>query len=261
MRLVQTKYKYILLLLLVVFGFRLVGAIPEKPNPPRLVNDFTQTLSSLQLQTLENKLKAYDDSTSTQIVVVFVNGLEGDDIATYATELGHKWGVGQGKADNGVAIVVAIQDRKTFIASGYGVEHLLTDFQAKQLVDQYMLPYFRQGKYYAGVDLATNKMFQLFSGEFDAFPVGEEDGMPSTVVLILIILLFLFVISRRRKNQSHVIGDLPSQRRGGLGGGVFGGGFGSGGFGGGGFGGSSGGGSFGGFGGGGFGGGGAGGSW
>ena len=252
------RSKYTLLLFLVVFGFQLIGAIPEKPTPARLVNDFTQTLSPLQLQTLENKLTAYDDSTSTQIVVVFVSDLENQEITHYATELAHKWGVGQGETDNGVAIIVAINDRKTFIASGYGVEHLLTDFQAKQIVDEYMLPYFRQGKYYAGIDLATNKMFQLFSGEFDALPVSEEEG-PPVFVLIIIILLFLFIISRARKNKSHVIGDLPSQRRGGLGTGGLG-GFGGFESGGGSFGGGSSGG-FGGFGGGGFGGGGAGGSW
>src|SRR5690554_7370909 len=95
---------------------------PELPNPPRLVNDFTNTLSEAQQAALERKLVAYDDSTSTQISIVLIRSVGPYDISDYAFQLGDKWGIGRQGKDNGLLILAAMEDRKVFIATGYGLE-------------------------------------------------------------------------------------------------------------------------------------------
>ena len=101
--------------------------IPAPPNPPRLVNDYTGTLTSLQQEMLEHKLKNYDDTTSNQIAVVVVETLNDYEPYEYATALGRKWGVGNKEFNNGVVFLIAKNDRKVFIAPGYGLEGALPD--------------------------------------------------------------------------------------------------------------------------------------
>ena len=112
-----------ILVLLVLTGISAYSQhYPDKPNPPRLVNDFAGMLSSSQSEDLESKLLAFNDSTSTQISIVIIESLEGVEKAQYATELGEKWGIGRKQKDNGVLILVSKGDRQIFIATGRGVE-------------------------------------------------------------------------------------------------------------------------------------------
>lgn len=246
-----------LFLLSVVLSLTAFAQYPERPNPPRLVNDLAGFLNSEEIAALEQKLVAYDDSTSTQITIVAIQSLDGADKAQYATELGEKWGVGGKENDNGVVILISKEDRQLFIATGRGVEQYLPDAICKRIVENKLKPNFKRGNYYQGLDEATNEMIARLSGTFvgDGGDKGEKRGIPLWAIILIIVVVFII---------------LPSIFRGGGGGGTtfggrgynnWGGGFG--GFGGGGFGGgsSSGGGGFGGFGGGSFGGGGAGGSW
>ncbi|MBQ1627072.1 MAG: TPM domain-containing protein, partial [Prevotella sp.] len=83
-----------LLLVLLCLGATVRAQLPNPPNPPRLVNDYTGTLTAHQVNVLEHKLVAYNDSTSTQILVLLVNDLQGYSVEQYATEIGHSWGVG-----------------------------------------------------------------------------------------------------------------------------------------------------------------------
>jgi uncharacterized protein len=94
------------------------GDFPALPNPPKLVNDFSNTLSSDEVQRLERKLTAYNDSTSTQVTIVMIRSLGPYDISDYAFQLGDRWGIGQKDLDNGILILAAMSDRKVFIATG-----------------------------------------------------------------------------------------------------------------------------------------------
>src|SRR5689334_6218856 len=91
------------------------NVLPARPNPPRLVNDFTKTLTPEQVQSLEDKLVAFDDSTSSQIAVVIINSLSGYDVSDFALQLGRKWGVGGKDHSNGVVLLVAKDDHKITI--------------------------------------------------------------------------------------------------------------------------------------------------
>ena len=116
------------------------------------VNDFSNTFTSEQREDLERILLAYNDSTSTQIYVVTVDDLKGYDISDYAARLGQKWGIGQKDKNNGVLILIkpriGNERGRVFIATGYGVEHILTDGRVGRIIDQYMIPYLQNGDVY-----------------------------------------------------------------------------------------------------------------
>jgi uncharacterized protein len=126
--------------------------IPEKPVPPRLVTDFAQTLNQQEINALERKLVAFNDSTSTQIAIVIVPTLDGYEKSDYAQRLGEKWGIGQKGRDNGVLILVKPKTPdsggEVFIAPGYGLEGVLPDIIAAEIIDYEMLPSLREGDYY-----------------------------------------------------------------------------------------------------------------
>ena len=249
-----------LILVMLTFGMTLKAQLPSPPVPPRLVNDYTGTLTASQIEALERKLVAYDDSTSTQILVMLVDDLQGYSIEQYATEIGHSWGVGQKSKGNGAVILVkpkkGSERGQANISPGYGMEEYVTDATAKRIIEYEMIPAFKEDDYYTGIDNAVNVIMDLCSGKFtqDEYADGGEP-IPFWLILIFIIALIL-IFRSGNGNQNYSGGGtrtiwIP------MGGGFGGGGFGGGGFGGGGFSG----GGFGGFGGGGFGGGGASGSW
>jgi uncharacterized protein len=263
-----------LLTLLVLFCTFSVGRvysqnIPERPNPPRLVNDFAGMLNPREVNMLEQKLVAFDDSTSTQIVILTVPTLDGYDKADYAQRVGEKWGVGQKGRNNGVIILVkpktADSRGEVQISTGYGVEGAIPDLLSGEIIDREILPSFRNGNYYEGLDKATNTMMSLTRKEFSAAEYSHRAKKATTKgvpfgLIIFIVFIIIMMVGRNSggSNNKHIsTGGLPFWMLLGM----MNSGRGSGGSWGGSSGGSSGGGGFGGFGGGSFGGGGAGGSW
>ncbi len=248
-------------------GYRSHIDLPPAPSPPRLVNDFAGIFSAAERDALERKLVAVDDSTGAQIAVVVVPSLDGYDEVEYATEVLRAWGVGRAGVDNGVVLLVAPNERRVAIATGYGAEGALTDATSGTIIRTAIVPAFREGQYYAGVDRATDDIIAALAGEFSApaAPGGSSDGLASLLCCLFLLFVVMLVIVSRRHGGAG--GPPPRRRRGGGWGGPgvivlpggWGGGLGGGGFGGGG--GFSGGGGFGGFGGGFGGGGGAGGGW
>ncbi len=237
----------------------------RQPSPPRLVNDFADVLTPAQEQALENKLVAYDDSTSVQIAVVTVGSIGELEISEVALEILRKWGVGgQAGKDNGVVLLASIRDRKIWISTGFGLEGSVPDITARNIIENDIVPHFREdseGNYYRGFDQAANSIIRAAAGEYQApagyRKTGRKGGFSlGRIIVTLFVLMFVFnmfggggrgggLMSRRGYRGFGGPIFLP----GGFGGGGGGGGFGGGG------------GGFGGFGGGSGGGGGAGGSW
>ncbi len=227
--------------------------VPPPPKDYRWVQDYGHVLESDQEVHLLRKLKAYYDSTSTEIAIVTESSLEGDDIFDYTHRLAESWGIGQEGKDNGILIYAAIRDRKVYIQVGDGMEGVVPDAYAKRIINQNLLPNFKQNRYGQGFDEATDVIIRLAAGEhvFDK-KKRESEGIPIWVIILIILILLFFFSSGG--NDGKTYRNRPTSSRGPIwiGGGGFGGGGGSFG-GGGGFGGGFGGGSFGG--------GGAGGSW
>jgi uncharacterized protein len=252
-------FKWLGLCLLIFSAFVNLHAqnYPERPSPPRLVNDLAGLLNPSQSAALEQKLDAYNDSTSTQIAIVIINSLNGMEKAQYATELAEKWGIGNKHKDNGVLILVSKTDRQIFIATGRGVEEKLPDAVCEQIMEHKIKPAFKQGDYYGGLNAAIDEMIGRLSGTFTG-DAKDEHGAPIPFWAILVIAFVIFFILpmffRGGGGGGTTMGSGGSFVAGALLGGLLGGG-------GGGRGGGDSGGGFGGFGGGSFGGGGAGGSW
>ncbi len=254
----------LLLLMLPLSGF--AQEFPEKPVPPRLVNDFTKTLSPQELGALESKLVAYNDSTSTQIAIVMISSLGGYPVDDYSFQLAEKWGIGQKGKDNGVLVFVAKDDRKIFIATGYGMEGVMPDGLVKRIIESDIKPYFKNGDYYGGLDNGTNSMFRLAAGEYKAESRSSKGkSQIPFFVIFLFIMILIFSLKVRKVQKYAIVNNISfwaawmllnqAQRtHHGTWGGFSGGGGSS-------WGGGGSGGGFGGFGGGSFGGGGAGGSW
>lgn len=256
----------VLLLAVTISALKAQTLLP-KPEPPRLVNDFANILTPEELQALENKLVAFNDSTSNQIAVVIVNDLQGYDRSDFAYRVARDWGVGQGDFNNGLLVLVKAKtdasSGQVFIATGYGLEGAIPDIACADIIDNEIIPRFRENDYYGGIDAGTNVLMALASGEYKYGNYGRKpaSGAIPGFIIFLVILFIIIAISAGSSNNRNIrrsgSSNIPlwllmsmmggSRSHGGSWGGFSGGGGGGGGFGG--------------FGGGGFGGGGAGGSW
>jgi uncharacterized protein len=253
--------KYLLFLLVTIFSIQASWGqaqfkdddIVSVPKVPRLVNDFVGMLSEQEVSLLENKLKTYSDTTSTQIAIVIVPTLGDYPVEEYGIRLARKWGIGNKEKDNGILILIAQKERKFDIETGYKVGQFISDIDANRILREIVTPNFKANQYYEGLNKATDQMIALLSGGF--MPNQKSENLPLGAIFIIIFIILLIIIRFSKKENYHTYsgtghrGNIPPF----WGGGGFGGGS-SGGFGGGG-------GGFGGFGGGGFGGGGASGGW
>ncbi len=222
--------------------------------------EYPEFISKGDQQRINQKLIQFSRETSNQIVVVVVDDLGDLEPYAYATELGHKWGVGLDKFDNGVVVLIkptgGKNQRKTHIAVGYGLEGAIPDALAKRIVENELIANFKSGQYAKGIDEATSVLMKLASGEISEKNYRKRSKSLKQIGLLVffIIVIVVYLVGRNKNNGNDSMG--MSSRGffyGAMFGSSFGGGRSSGGFGGGG--------GFGGFGGGGFGGGGAGGSW
>lgn len=256
------KYSRYLFFLSVLFVSETVVSqfdIPEIPpnSKQTAVYDYIELLSDSERSSLGTKLVNYADTTSTQIVVVIISTTKGEDISLLGAKWGHKWGIGQADTDNGILILLAKDDRTVDINTGYGIEYRITDRMAERIINNYMIPEFKKGNYYAGLDKATSVMIDMLSGEFDG-EQQREFPYTSLIMIAIFVLFLIIIINARTKNRGGGSGNSGggmgslwdiivlsnAGRTGGSwssgsgsswgGGGSFGGGFGGGGFGGGG---------------------------
>jgi uncharacterized protein len=227
------------------------------PNPPRLVTDAAGVLSESDKSALEQKLVSIDDSTSNQIVVVLIKSLNDRPVEEYATKLFRSWGIGNKKMNNGILLLISVEDRKVRIETGYGLEGAIPDIVADDIIRKRIAPAFKAGNYYKGIDEATDALAQAAVGEYKVARKKNRssDGKGSPIIIFFVILVIVLIIlggigggggfggGRRRRSdfgslaEGIILGSLLNG--GGRGGGWGGGGFGGGGGGFGGFGGGS----------------------
>ncbi len=235
---------------LIAFGKQ----VPDPPTDRRWVQDYAKVLDADQELFLLKKLKAYYDSTSTEIVVVTERSLEGDDIFDYSYRLAEKWGIGKEGKDNGLLFYAAINDRKIYIQVGYGAEGALPDIYAKRIIEKQIKPNFRNKQYGKGFNEGIDVAIQHLEGEFvDDGEDKKGDGIPFWVIILIFFLILIIFGGGSNDSKTYTFDNSGHRRRrgrppiwigggsrggGGFSGGGFGGGFGGGSFGGGGAGGS-----------------------
>lgn len=178
--------------------------IPKKPSVETSVYDYVDLLSNTQKRNLEQKLIRYSDSTSTQIVVAIISSTKGEDITYLGAQWGQAWGIGQADKDNGILILLATDDRRIAINTGYGVESSLTDLMSKRIIEQVIIPEFKKGDYYAGLDKGSDAIFQVLNGEFtEDRSFGNGTRFPFEGLFPLIIFIVILIILLNRKNKGN----------------------------------------------------------
>ena len=256
---VANKFSPTFLKLFICFLFTQISfaqfTIPEKPSLQTSVYDYANVLNANEKAQLEKKLIKYSDSTSTQITLITIESLKGEDVSQLATKWAHTWGLGQAKQDNGVIILLAKNEKKIAINPGYGLEDRLTAGIGGEIIRNIIVPEFKAGSYYKGLDKGTDALFDVFKGKYKGTrKQNKKTDFP--IVPIVIIVIILLVLISRNKNGGGNSGNsggggpslmdvliLSSLGRGGFGGGGssssgggfggsggFGGGFGGGGF-------------------------------
>jgi uncharacterized protein len=189
-----------ILLFVFLLSFSTVFAqegIPAKPSG--YILDEAGLLNPEEENALEQKMRGYADSTSTQFAIVLVNSTNGRDPYDYAIDIGKVWGVGQKGKNNGVVILVAMQDRKLRIVTGRGIEDVLPDAVCKRIINRILKPTFKAGVYYQGLDEATNEMMRRASGEFNNEDSGEEpQGIPPVIIIFLILIIISIYLNRTK---------------------------------------------------------------
>jgi uncharacterized protein len=196
---------------------------PPKPEPAVYVHDYAGWLSPAEKATLEHKLVRYHDSTSTQIVVMIRPDIGDYDKASYAFELGNRWGIGRKSKNNGIVMLVKSEppDRGIFIATGYGAEGALPDITAGRIIRNTMAPYFRQQQYARGIEAGIDDIIRALSGEFKNDDKSDRKTPALAIVgivLLILLLLILFIVWKARQGgtwytHSGMGGSRRSARR------------------------------------------------
>jgi uncharacterized protein len=197
----RTNMKKLFVIWIMLLGFVVSQAqeVLPKPNPPKLVTDKANVLSKEQLEILEHKLVALDDSTSNQIAIVLLPTLDGYPIEEYANKLFRNWGIGNAKTNNGVLIIAAIADRKIRIEVGYGLEGAIPDIIASNIIQNDIGPNFKEGNYYRGLDKAIESLSKAAVGEYKVKRAKKGNGGTSgksILTFVLILFVVLMIVAR-----------------------------------------------------------------
>lgn len=214
----RTIIAHLLLIALFMFSSLQAQEIMNKSQASGLVTDSAQILTPKQEQQLEQQLNQFSRKTSTQIAVITLNDLHGYAISDYAFRLGEKWGIGQKDKDNGIVMLVKPKHGnsrgQTFIATGYGVEDVVPDAVAKKIVEYEMIPAFKKGNYYAGIQKGTQRLMDLTQQKYTAQQYNQQvqkqtqSGQDGNWIFLIIFLgiLFISVFSRVRKARHYSAG-------------------------------------------------------
>ena len=212
----STTTQALLFLLFVLLWSEARADIPPRPVPPRLVNDFADILTNSQEQALEHKLLAFNDTTSNQITIVTVKSLDGYDPNMYAAEIGIQWKVGQKEFDNGVVVLIkpkyGNERGRVAIQAGYGLEPVITDAISKRIIEQEMIPHFKNDNYYAGIDQAVNILMKLAAGEISSKDYANKNAAaPFASIVPFLIFIIIFILIRVSNARSASVGhsNLP----------------------------------------------------
>jgi uncharacterized protein len=195
--------RWVILALIIAVCTSFVVAEIKLPELKQRVNDFTNTLSFQEWQEIDHLLKSYEDTTSTQVVVLMINSLEGESLEDYANKTFNLNKIGQAKKNNGVLLLIAKQDHKIKIEVGYGLESALTDALTSQIIRNEIRPYFKAENYFGGIVTGVDAIIRTTKGEYQADSRGKKAPAVSMGLVFLAIMFGIFILlpmlaSRRR---------------------------------------------------------------
>lgn len=187
---------------LVAFFALATSVFAAYPSYSGFVNDYTNTLSKEEVQKLETKVKEYEAQTTNQIAVALVKTTEPESIEEYSIHLADQWKPGQKGKDNGILMLFAMDDRKMRIEVGRGLEGSLTDLQATRIIDNVMVPEFKNKNYYSGIDKGIDRIIVAVSPDSPIASVSaalieknEQSDVAALLIIIVIIVLVVLIIA------------------------------------------------------------------
>ena len=185
------QIKICLILLFLSLGIP-AQAYYDLGKPQGHVNDYTNLLSTNEKQSLENKLSTFKNETSSELSIVIIDTLQEDTIENFAVKLFEDWAIGSKENDNGVLLLIALEEKKLRIEVGYGLEGALTDIQSGQIIRNTLTPAFKTEQYYQGIDTATNQIMSAVKGE--EFVVNNHNSQNKSPDFSQIIFIIGFVV-------------------------------------------------------------------
>jgi len=213
------RLKHIILLLTAFFLISITTIATENnefiaQKKEQLVIDNAHIFKQGEIIELQNKLNRFSRETSTQILVYTTTDLNGYDIADYAQRIGEDYGVGNKKTDNGIVIVFKPKTTdgpgRVTLQTGYGIEPLIPDATANQIIDNEMIPRFKTGDVYGGINAAINTCISLTKGEFTASAYqdkhqGSQGG--AGILFIIFLITFFSILGRSRRSRYNNLGS------------------------------------------------------
>lgn len=197
-------------------------ALSQDAKIPKLftrATDFTGTLSAQELSSLESDLARFEDSTSTQVVVVMIPTTGGQDIESFALRTAEANRIGQKGKDNGVLLLIAKDDRALRIEVGYGLEGVLPDGLCGAIIRKEITPSFRVGDYYGGIRAGVQAIMAATRNEYKADPKRQPvDLTPLIMIGFFLLVMFMMLRSARRRSSYLRGGRIPVFFPGGWGG-------------------------------------------
>ncbi len=173
------------------------SAALEVPPLHGRINDLAGILSPTDTSDLNQKLAAIEAETTNQIAILIIPSLNGDSIEEFSIRVARTWALGQKNRNNGVLIVMSVQDRAVRIEVGYGLEGALTDAQSSYIIRNIMVPAFRQQQYAEGLSRAVDAIAAAIAGEFKAEPKSPNEGPrfdPAVVIFLSVLFLAIFAL-------------------------------------------------------------------
>ncbi|WP_072682632.1 YgcG family protein [Arcobacter sp. LA11] len=178
------------LLLLTFFAIALF-AVPTFPELTGRVVDNAQILSVNEENNLTTILEKHENETSNQVVIVTLDSLDGYDIADYGYQLGRHWGIGQKDKNNGVLLIISMNEKKIRIEVGYGLEGALPDKTAHEIIEYILKPNFRQSDFYNGINKATKAIIKAIKGEYKPSDYGVLSSSSENWFFVYFAIIFL----------------------------------------------------------------------
>lgn len=194
-----------------------VFAYVSPGKPTGFVNDFAGALNTQEKQLVEEKLTALNKNTGFQVSVVTVASLGGDSIENYAVKLFEEWGIGDKDLDNGVLILVAINDREVRIETGYGAGGAVTDIQSGNIIRTVIAPAFKEGKYGEGISGAVSALSAIISKSPEAAQYSVDgpknssswvDGVDPFALFFIVIFILNALARLLGKTKSWWLGGV-----------------------------------------------------
>jgi len=194
-----TRYIPVFILaVLTTVTFLTAQKFPERPG--QYVNDYDSLLTQPEVTILNSMLRAYEDSTSNQFVVAIFPSAQGYAVETFTIWVAEKWRVGRKERENGLIMAIFLEDRAIRIEVGYGLEDVIPDAVAFEVAQRLMPPYFREEKYFQGIQQGLQALMKAAAGKYQRMP--EEKSPEFSFWIPLIIILIIIIITRWRKFSS-----------------------------------------------------------